>query len=66
MIERTLGPFRLMPGITPGNALTYFTAAFLAIPMMASLSFLQPIMLKVVDVDRAIQGTLSGDLTFYQ
>jgi MFS family permease len=66
MIERTLGPFRLMPGITPVNALTYFTAAFLAIPMMASLSFLQPIMLKVVDVDRAIQGTLSGDLTFYQ
>jgi MFS family permease len=63
---RKLGLFWLMPDITPINALTYFSAAFLAIPMMAALSFLQPIMLKVVGIERAVQGTLTGDLTFYQ
>ena len=55
-----------MPGITPGNGATYFTTAFLAIPMLAAISFLQPIILKIVGVEREIQGTLSGDLTFYQ
>jgi MFS family permease len=63
---RKLGMFWLMPDITPVNALTYFSAALLAIPMMAALSFLQPIMLKVVGIERAVQGTLTGDLTFYQ
>ena len=63
---RKLGPFWLMPGITRMNATTYFTAAFLSIPMLAALSFLQPLMLKIIGVDRAIQGTLSGDLNFYQ
>ncbi len=63
---RKLGPFRLMPGVTPINGLTYFTAAFMAIPMMAALSFMQPIMLRVVGIERAVQGTLTGDLTFYQ
>lgn len=61
-----LGPFWLMPGITRVNGLTYFVTAALAIPMMAALSFLQPMILRVVGVDRAIQGTLSGDLIFYQ
>jgi len=63
--EKKLGPFWLMPGITRINATTYFTAAFLSIPMLAALSFLQPLILKIVGVDRAIQGTLSGDLTFF-
>ena len=61
-----LGPFWLMPGITRINGLSYFVAAALAIPMMAALSFLQPMILRVVGVERAIQGTLSGDLVFYQ
>jgi MFS family permease len=61
-----LGPFWLMPGITRINGLTYFVTAMMAIPMMAALSFLQPMILTLVGVERSIQGTLSGDLTFYQ
>jgi len=61
-----LGPFWLMPAITRANGLTYFVAAALTVPMFASLAFLQPIMMRIVGVERAIQGTLSGDLVFYQ
>lgn len=64
--DRKLGPFFLMPGITRINGATYFITAMIAIPMMAALSFLQPIMLRILNIDRAIQGTLSGDLVFYQ
>ncbi len=64
--ERKLGPFFLMPGITRINGVSYFLTAMIAVPMMAALSFLQPIMLRLVGVDRAVQGTLSGDLVFYQ
>ncbi|MDP6436914.1 MAG: MFS transporter [Gammaproteobacteria bacterium] len=64
--ERKLGPFFLMPGITRINGLSYFITAMIAVPMMAALSFLQPIMLRLVGVERAVQGTLSGDLVFYQ
>jgi len=63
---RKLGPFFLMPGISPINGASYFLTAMLAIPMMAALSFLQPIMMRIVGVERAVQGTLSGDLVFYQ
>lgn len=63
---RKLGPFRLMPDITPANGLTYFASAMLAVPMFASLAFLQPIMMRLVGVERAVQGTLSGDLVFFQ
>ncbi len=55
-----------MPGITRINGVSYFLTAMIAVPMMAALSFLQPIMLRLVGVDRAVQGTLSGDLVFYQ
>jgi len=65
-VDRKLGPFFLMPGITPINGLSYFMTAMIAVPMMAALSFLQPIMLRIIGVDRAVQGTLSGDLVFYQ
>ncbi|MEC9375638.1 MAG: MFS transporter [Pseudomonadota bacterium] len=65
-VDRKLGPFHLMPGITKFNGVSYFVTAALAIPMIAALSFLQPLMMRVVGVDRAIQGTLSGDLVFYQ
>ncbi|MEJ2139699.1 MAG: MFS transporter [Gammaproteobacteria bacterium] len=61
-----LGPFHLMPGITRVNGASYFLTAMIAVPMMAALSFLQPIVLRLVGVDRAVQGTLSGDLVFYQ
>ena len=55
-----------MPGITRINGVSYFVTAMLAVPMMAALSMLQPIMLRIVGVERDIQGTLSGDLIFYQ
>lgn len=64
--ERKLGPFFLMPGITRINGVSYFLTAMIAVPMMAALSFLQPIMLRLVGVEREVQGTLSGDLVFYQ
>jgi len=64
--EKKLGPFWLMPDITRINGLTYFVTAMLVVPMMAALSFLQPMILKIVGVDRAVQGTLSGDLVFFQ
>lgn len=64
--SRKLGPFWLTPDISPLNGLTYFVSAMLAIPMLAALSFLQPIMMRIVGVERAIQGTLSGDLVFFQ
>ena len=64
--DRKLGPFFLMPGITRINGLSYFITAMIAVPMMAALSFLQPIMLRLLDIDRAVQGTLSGDLVLYQ
>jgi MFS family permease len=64
--QQKLGPFWLMPGITRINGVSYFVTAMLAVPMMAALSFLQPIMMRIVGVERAIQGTLSGDLIFYQ
>ena len=64
--ERKLGPFFLMPGITRINGVSYFVTAMIAVPMMAALSFLQPIMLRLVGVERAVQGTVSGDLVFYQ
>ncbi len=66
MNTRKLGPFWLMPGINRINGVSYFVTAMLAVPMMAALSFLQPIMLRIVGVERAIQGTVSGDLIFYQ
>ncbi len=65
-MDRKLGPFFLMPGITRINGASYFLTAMIAVPMMAALSFLQPIMMRLVGVERAIQGTLSGDLVFYQ
>jgi len=64
--DRKLGPFFLMPGITRINGVSYFLTAMIAVPMMAALSFLQPIMLRIVGVERAVQGTLSGDLVFFQ
>jgi len=63
---RKLGPFYLMPGITRINGSSYFLTAMLAVPLMAAFSFLQPIILRLVGVERAVQGTLSGDLVFYQ
>jgi MFS family permease len=66
LATRKLGPYHLMPGITRINGVSYFLTAMLAIPMMAALSFLQPLMLRLVGVERAVQGTVSGDLVFYQ
>ena len=63
---RLLGPFWLSPTIRRHNAVTYFLAAMLGISMMASLSFMQPIAIKLAGVERAIQGTVTGDLAFYQ
>lgn len=64
--EGKLGPFFLMPGISRINGISYFLTAMIAVPMMAALGFLQPMILRLVGVDRAVQGTLSGDLIFYQ
>lgn len=64
--QKRLGRFWLMPRITPVNAVTYFFAGFVGISMMAFLSFVQPLALKLAGIERAIQGTVTGDLAFYQ
>ena len=64
--QKRLGRFWLMPRITRVNAVTYFFAGFIGIGMMAFLSFVQPLVLKLAGIERAIQGTVTGDLAFYQ
>jgi len=64
--QKRFGPFWLMPRITRLNALTYFTAGFFGIALLAFLSFVQPLALRLAGVERAIQGTVTGDLAFYQ
>lgn len=64
--EPRLGPFFLMPGISRVNGASYFLSAMIAVPMMAALSFLQPLMVRIIGVERGIQGALVGDLGFFQ
>lgn len=64
-IEARLGPVRLAPGYTLGNAQTYLFAAFITIGMLAFISFIQPYLLNAnLRVPAEEQGRALGLLGF--
>lgn len=48
------------------NGVSYVLSAMIAVPMRAALSFPQPLMVRIIGVEREIQGALVGDLGFFQ
>ena len=62
-----LGPFWITPGWTRGNAVTVWFASLLTIGLAAFMSFAQPYVLtEMVHVPKAEQGTITGQLAFFQ
>jgi MFS family permease len=61
-----LGPVELMPGISRGNAITKLYASGITIAALTGMSLLQGyILTEHLDIPRQVQGTLSGDLSFW-
>jgi MFS family permease len=64
---QTLGPVRLAPGVTRGNALAYLWAAFLSIGIFTYASTLQPFLFEVnIGLPLEERGVATGDLQFWQ
>ena len=60
------GPIWLTPGITRSNLLTKFYASAICIAMLSAITFLQPYILSEhLQIPRDVQGTISGDLQFW-
>ncbi len=60
------GPIWLTPGITRSNLLTKFYASAICIAMLSAITFLQPyILTEHLQIPRDVQGTISGDLQFW-
>jgi len=60
------GPIWLAPGITRSNLVTKFYASAICIAMLSAITFLQPyILTEHLQVPREVQGTISGDLQFW-
>jgi len=63
----TIGPVQLVPGITRFNFWTFMYASFICIGMLAGMNFLQPyVLIENLNIPRAAQGTVSGNLGFWQ
>jgi MFS family permease len=61
-----LGPIELVPGVTRLNAITKLFASFVAIASLTGMSLLQGyILTEHLGLPRRIQGTVSGDLSFW-
>lgn len=61
-----LGPVELMPGVTRLNALTKLGASCTTIAALTGMSILQGyILIEHLNIPRAEQGTVSGDLSFW-
>lgn len=61
-----LGPIQLAPGITRVNAITKLYASFVTIACLTGMSLLQGyILTEHLELPRRIQGTVSGDLSFW-
>ena len=61
-----LGPIRLSPGISVGNAITKLYASFATIAALTGMSLLQGyILTEHLNVPKRAQGTVSGDLAFW-
>lgn len=57
MSRQSLGPIRLAPGFTRGNAVTYLIAACFSVCLLAFLSFIQPYTLNInVGIAEQMQG----------
>lgn len=62
-----IGPITLAPGVTRGNFWTLLYAAFITIGMLAGINILQAwVLTEHLQVPRAAQGTVTGDLTLWQ
>jgi MFS family permease len=65
--RRKLGPIGLAPGVLPRHVLCYLFAAFISIGVYTYLVTLTPFVFNVnLGLPEADQGTVSGDLQFYQ
>jgi MFS family permease len=63
----TIGPVQLAPGISRFNFWTFMYASFICIGMLAGMNFLQPyVLIENLNIPRAAQGTVSGNLGFWQ
>jgi MFS family permease len=66
-VGERIGPFWFTPGWSRGNAATVWLASVFTIGLAAFMSLLQPYLLNaVLDVPRAEQGRLTGQLGFLQ
>jgi MFS family permease len=62
-----VGPVKLAPGVTRFNFWTFMYASFICIGMLAGMNFLQPyVLVENLNIPRAAQGTVSGNLGFWQ
>jgi len=62
-----VGPIRLASGISRFNFWTYMYASFICIGMLAGMNFLQPyVLVENLNIPRGAQGTVSGNLGFWQ
>ena len=65
-LRHRLGPIELMPGVTRLNAITKLYASFVTVACLTGMSLLQGYILTVhLELPRGIQGTVSGDLSFW-
>lgn len=61
-----VGPIWLAPGITRGNVLTKWWAAFVTIALLSGSSLLQGYLLtEHLEIPRGQQGTVSGEISFW-
>jgi MFS family permease len=65
-VGQKLGPVELMPGISRANAITKLYISGVSVAALTGMSILQPyILTEHLDIPRRVQGTLSGDLSFW-
>lgn len=61
-----VGPIYMMPGVSRVNIYSTFYAGFITISMLTGINFLQGyILTEHLNIPRAQQGTISGDLAFW-
>lgn len=62
-----IGPVHLAPGVTRFNFWTFMYASFICIGVLAGMNILQPyVLVENLNIPRGAQGTISGNLGFWQ
>jgi MFS family permease len=65
--ELAVGPIKLAPGITRFNFWSFMYASFICIGILAGMNILQPyVLIEILNIPRGSQGTISGNLGFWQ